>query len=392
MAKSLDSNSKFNIYSSFTLSNDDVATLSLLYTPLIGSEALMLYLGFASLLERNNLKSEEMIHQDLFEIYSLNKNSFLKARHMLEGIGLLTVYYNDESYLYVLSSPLTAKNFIKDATLGLYLYSKVRKETFENIYNHFKIERIDKSKYDNITKSFDEVFKSDTSNEMSYDKFKYILGKVPNKNIKIKDYGFDFDSFAKEINLDYLETGITKTFKDQICNLAFVYSFSEMEMLNLYNDSLNKSNLYDYRLLKNKANVLFNYKRNMKAPKLTVVSEDNVLDKELCEYLEKTPISQILEDASPNYPPKYLSTCVEVYSLIDLPKGVINCMILKVLKDKSGELPSLSYFKKMSETWIADNIFSTIDAVKYVTTFEKPTNSFSAISSKEPDNGGFREL
>ena len=47
----LDSNSKFNIYSSFTLSNDDVNVISLLYTPLMGSDALMLYLGFQSLLD-----------------------------------------------------------------------------------------------------------------------------------------------------------------------------------------------------------------------------------------------------------------------------------------------------------------------------------------------------
>ena len=48
---------QLNIYSSFSLSSDDVSTLSLLYTPLIGSEAVMVYFGFQSLLERNNLKS-----------------------------------------------------------------------------------------------------------------------------------------------------------------------------------------------------------------------------------------------------------------------------------------------------------------------------------------------
>ena len=37
-------NKKMNIVSSFNLSSDDVATISLLYSPLIGSEATNLYL------------------------------------------------------------------------------------------------------------------------------------------------------------------------------------------------------------------------------------------------------------------------------------------------------------------------------------------------------------
>ncbi|MBO5711697.1 MAG: hypothetical protein J6R47_02560, partial [Acholeplasmatales bacterium] len=159
--KSLDKNSKFNIYSTFTLSNDDVSVLSLLYTPLIGSDALMIYLGFQSLLERNNLKSEALIHQDLLDIYSITDKNFLLARYKLEAIGLLTTYVDAEgNYTYCLSAPLTAKNFIKDATLGLYLYSNVRKETFDYLFNHFKLEASNKSGMTNITKTFDEVFTS----------------------------------------------------------------------------------------------------------------------------------------------------------------------------------------------------------------------------------------
>ncbi len=367
--KAVDGNSKLNIYASFTLSNDDVSALSLLYAPLIGSDAYMLYMGLHSLLERNNLKSEEMIHQDLFDIYSFTPSGFTKARIQLEGIGLLIVYETKEkNYIYVLCPPLTAKNFIKDATLGLYLYSKIRKETFDFIYNHFKIEKIDKNECVNVTKSFDEVFTSYLDSDITFDKFKYILGKKPNKNLKIKDYKFNFDAFVKEINVDFLDTGVNKNFEEQICNLAFVYGFDELEMVGLYQDSINKSGLYDYRLLKNKANQLFIYKRNMKAPKLVHKDEVAVENQELISYLENTPSAVLLEDVIPNYPERYLKTIEEVYANIELPRGVLNCMILKVIRDKGGELPTLNYFKKMSQSWITDNIFSTQDAIKYVTT------------------------
>lgn len=368
--KAIDASTKFNIYSSFTLSNDDVAVISLLYTPLMGSDALMLYMGFNSLLERNNLKSEELIHQDFLDIYSLSALNFTKARIKLEGIGLLISYEtSDKNYFYVLCPPLTAKNFIKDATLGLYLYSKIRRETFDYLYNHFKIEKLDKNKYVNITKSFDEVYTSQITNEITFDKFKYILGKKPNKNIRIKDYKFDFDIFVKGINQDFLDTGVTKNFKEQVCNLAFVYGFDEYEMISLYQDSINKSGVYDYRLLKTKANNLFIYKRNMKAPKLIEKDENLVSNDDLTSYLEKTSANVLLDDIVPNYPEKYLQTINDIYANIELPRGVLNCMIIKVLKEKGGDLPSLNYFKKMSETWIKDNVFTTVDAIKYVTTF-----------------------
>ena len=390
--KAVDSKSKFNIYSSFTLSNDDVAVISLLYAPLIGSDALMLYLAFSSLLERNNLKSEEIIHQDLFDIYSLNSQEFTKARIKLEGIGLLITYESNNNYIYVLCPPLTAKNFIKDATLGLYLYSKMREETFDFIYNHFKIEKIEKSKYSNITKSFDEVYSSRIDNDKTFDKFQYILGRKANPNIKIKDSSFNFDKFISEINTDFLEVGITKTFKDQICNLAFVYGFDEREMIGLYNDSINKNGLFDYRLLKKKSNVLFNYKRNMKAPILETKAdkEYEINNSDIISYLENSTPSVILEDVIPNFPPKYLDTVNEIYSSIELPRGVLNCMILKVIKDKSGELPSVKYFKKVSESWIKDNVFSTIDAIKYVTTMTDGISDTKYVPSN--DNGGFDEL
>ena len=388
--KTFDVQSKMTIMSSFTLSNDDVSSLSLLYAPLIGSDALLLYLAFESFLERNNLKSEDIIHQDFLEIYSLNANSFLKARYMLEGIGLLNTYTKDNSFIYVICPPLTPKNFLKDVTLGLYLYSKVRKETFDLICKHFKIERVDKANFENITKSFDEVFDSKVDSSVTYEKFQYILGKNPSKRIKLsKENKIDFDEFAKNINLDFLETGITEQFKTQIITIAFVYRFDVSDMISLFNDSINKSGLYDYRLLKKKANILFNYKRNMKGPILESKDTIEVSDNELINYLNNISPSDFLEDIIPNYPPKYLDIINDIYINIELPRGVLNCMIMKIVKEKGGELPSLKYFQKVSESWIKDNIFSTDAAIKYVTEYKNNDDD----SKKEYDKyGGFDVL
>lgn len=384
---------KMNIVSSFNLSSDDIATISLLYSPLIGSEATNLYLTLQALLERNNLKSEAFTHHEIFDLLSLSEKTFLKARYQLEGIGLLTTYTTEDgNYLYVISAPLSAKNFIKDATLGLYLYSKVGKDTFDKIYNHFRIEKLDKSKLTNVTKNFEDIYTSQINDDISFSKFQYLLGKKPVNNIKINNNKFDFDKFKKQINIEFLETGVTKTFTDQITNLAFVYAFDEMQMATLYNESINRSGFFDYRLMKKKANVLYSYLHHMNAPKLLTKDEENIESADLIEYLETTPACEILNNLIPDYPAKYLSTINEIYANIDLPKGVINCMIIKVLKEKSGDLPTLSYFKKMSETWISNNIFTTTDAIRYSTTFEGGKAESTSTPQTKYTTGGFESL
>lgn len=389
MKRTLDSGSKFSVYASFTLSYDDINTMSLLYAPLIGSDAFMLYFGLSSLLERNNMKSEEIIHQDLFEIYSFKASDFVNARYKLEGIGLLISYQREDgSYLYYLCPPLTAKSFIKDATLGLFLYSKIRNETFDFIYNHFKIDRIDTKTVTNITKSFDEVYDSNITNDVTFEKFGYILGRNPNAGLVISNNKFDFNKFKSNIDLGLLEFGMTEEFKKQIENLAFVYKFTEQEMIGLFNDSINKIGVFDYRLLKKKANILFNYNRNLKAPILTTKIDSEHDD--LVQYLDKVSPVDLLDSNLNNYPIEYLDTINQIYTEIDLPRGVLNCMILKILKDKGGDLPKLSYFKKVSESWIKDNVFSTLDAITYTTNLK--SNNTNSSNSDDDKNGGFMEL
>ena len=365
------STSKFHIYSSFTLSGDDVSALSLLYAPLIGNDAFALYMGLTSLLERDNLKSEEIIHQDLFDIYSLKPMDFMKSRNKLEGIGLLLTYEKNGDYIYVLLPPLSPKNFIKDAIYGLYLYSKVRKETFYFIKKHFEIEKANTEGFNEITKSFDEVYTSKVENDETFKKFSYLLGKNPTNYLSIKNSSFDFDKFSKEIDEDFLEAGIDSQFKEQITKLAFVYGFDEHQMASLFVDSINKNNLFDYRILKRKANTLFVYLRNMNAPVLEDKVTDEATDSDLVSFLDNSSPKDILSVVVPNFPSSYLETVNEIYSSIHLPRGVLNCMIIKTLRDKSGDLPNITYFNKVADSWIKDNVLSTKDAVKYITTVKE---------------------
>lgn len=358
---------QLHIYSGFSLSKDDLSTLSLLYAPLIGMEAVGLYLSLESLLERNNLKSETYTHQEIFDLFSLSEKKFLQARYQLEGIGLLSSYEKEDELVYSLCAPLSAKNFIKDATLGLYLYSKIGKDLFDKISLHFKLEKFDKSGYQNVTKEFSEIFTSKVNEDVSYSRFQYLLGTRPSRPLKTDAPQFSIDRFLQMIHTDCLESGVTKQFINQITNLAFVYAFDETQLANLYHESIGKTGLFDYKTLKKKANILYSYLHHQNTPKLSLKEENMMTDVELADYLSNSSARNILNDLYPSFPEKYLMTIEDIYSKIDLPRGVLNCMIIRVLKDKNGELPGVAYFKKVSETWIHDNIFTVEDAIAYVT-------------------------
>ena len=62
-------------------------------------------------------------------------------------------------------------------------------------------------------------------------------------------------------------------------------------------------------------------------------------------------------------------------------------MIFKTVRDKGGDLPNVTYFKRTADTWISDSVLSTKDAVKYITTV-KDNLAFnkSPRKNKERDN------
>ena len=129
----------------------------------------------------------------------------------------------------------------------------------------------------------------------------------------------------------------------------------------------------------------------MEAPKLKEKKNDTEDVDNLVSWLENSSAKDILESNYKDFPIAYLDTINDIYANIELPRGVLNVMILKVLSDKGGELPSMKYFKKMSQSWIEDNIFTTDDAIKYSVTAKIPEVK-AEKNTKKDDNGGFNIL
>ena len=48
------------------------------------------------------------------------------------------------------------------------------------------------------------------------------------------------------------------------------------------------------------------------------------------------------------------------------PQGVINFMVLLVVNEKNGEIPSYNYFEKIANTWKRAKVKTTLDAINLV--------------------------
>lgn len=362
----LDKLDKFNISSSTSLSSDDLYSLTLLYQPLIGSEALGIYLMFNSLLERSNMQSQAFTHADFWDILGLDETKFLNSRLKLEAIGLISTFIKDNDYIYLLKPPLTPKQFIADGTLGIYLYSKIGEKMFMYLVDRFKINKIDKNEYKNITVNFDNVFSSQIP-EYKLDKGEnYLLGRKPNKTVSIEYHDFDFNTFLSGINQNLIEFGVSDSFKKTIINSSFVYGFDEGDMQSIFGRSINKNGVFDYKLLKKEAKILYEFKHSKQMPVLQTKLPENPKNSLIYTMDRITGVQLLNKFCSNGYPTNYLKIVTDIYEQIDLPRPVINFMIMNVLNDQGGELMPLPYFKKVAETWAELGITTPEKAYDYV--------------------------
>lgn len=382
MIKTFDMLSQITVYASTTLNSDDVNVITLLYAPLIEADAYKMYMTLHSLLNRTSLQSQTLHQKELLDILGLNPNSFGEARLKLEAIGLLNTYKCNNEYMFLLKSPLTAKGFLSDGVLGMYLYSLLGDTEFKRIQRLFQIKTVDKTGYDEITASFDDVFKSVEEIKISNEEF--VIDRRFNAGIKIKNYDFDFNLFASGIAATFLEgKRITKKFQTFITNIAYAYGFTEAEMQEIYNKSLNSSGNFDYTLCSKRSREKYAETHERKLPLLGVV--DEVGKTELEELFSTLPAKYIIETSTGNKVASSIDIdkIQQLYQEYDtLPRSVVNMCVIYAIK-KCEAVPAYSYFDTILKDWIKKEIVTFDLAVKEVSIREKA--AANKKGSKDPN-------
>lgn len=367
--------SQFTISSQSDLSAADFKVLALLYQPLLGLDGHALYTTFYQLINKTGRQS--YTHQELFDLINVKQTEFLKMRNKLEALNLLLVQQKEDHYLYFMKAPLTAKQFLLDTVFGSYLQSEIGEKNLKILTEMFKMDVPDVEGYQNITKSFDELYEFKSLNLLNVTH--PLQGRVQNGGSHL-NYKFNYEAFVEHLP-ERLKTSqlLTERFKDQINKIAFVYQFDVADMVSIYEAASKSRQVINFQQLNLKARMHYEQKHQLLTIKQKDVPTPNLID-------QVAPQVIIQKYAKTDQQGIALATATQLLERNSIEPGIINVILMLVLKHKDGVLPNLNYMEKVLHDWLNKGVQTTEDAINYSTNLENQWESKQKVTkSPEPD-------
>ena len=356
------------------MSNEDRKKITMLYQPIIGHNAVSLYLTLIDDLEKREFMSGELTHHHLVSTMQLKLTDIIIAREKLEAVGLLKTYVKEENvnnYVYVLYSPLSVNDFFSHPILSVVLYNNLGKKEFDKLINYFKIPKINLKDYTDITASFSSVFSVSSGNVF-----------IDNDNVIKKNIGtikmdekIDFDLLISSIPKNLVnEKCFNDDTKDLINSLAFTYNIDDLNMQGLVRNSLNEKGLIDKNELINGARSFYQFDNAGKLPTLIYSKQPDYLKSPQGDNSKRAKMIYTFENVTPlDYlRSKYKTgepTMRELQIIEDLmvkqkmKPGVVNVLISYVLKVNNNKF-TRSYVETVASQWCRLNIETVEDAME----------------------------
>ena len=291
----------YTVINKTILTENDRKILTMLYQPIIGSDSINLFFTLWMDLDKNEFMSMEENHHHLMTSMSMPLDRIVLAREKLEAIGLLKTFYKERedsnNYVYELFSPISQGEFFSHPILNVVLYNSVGKNEYERIINYFKIPRINLNNYEDITKSFTDIFTSTPSttfeNNIQNVKSSNSIGIILDNKI---DFDYLISSMPKEtIN----EKAFTKDIKILLNDLSWIYNLELDELKNIIISSLNSKNMIDKTSLRKNARNYYQYQNNGKLPSLIYQNQPEYLRSPIGKDSKRAKMIYTFETVSP---------------------------------------------------------------------------------------------
>jgi len=327
-----------------------------------------LYNSFFTVLEFGKTESNPIKHEVLCKKLKLTEEAFLEARRSLEAIGLLDTYVKstpyEVQYLYVVKNVLTPYQFLTNSMYSNLLNVALGEEGYMNIIGEYMVHRYNVVEFENITSSFDEVFEVGyyKSNDESW-----WINDTP-QNITIKAKHFDYDYFLVLVGASNVvsdEVLRSSELYHEINQLAFVFMLTAEELKEVVLSASNGQTV-DFDMLRHYARRAYEDKNKgiaIKHKKNVIVSTND----KLVTALETLSPAEIIKNKYGTAP---TGSEIEMFNRLlndtGVSVGVLNALILYVLSNKNGEIPSYNYFLKILNTWIRQNVKTTLDALEII--------------------------
>ena len=380
------------------LTENDRRLLTMLYQPIIGSNSVNLFLTLWMDLDKNEFMSVEENHHHLMTSTSLSINEIIAAREKLEAVGLLKTFYKEKeeenNYIYELFSPLSPSEFFSHPILNIVLFNSVGKKEYEKIVDYFKVPRITLTDYEDITKSFNDVFTStpSTTFENNIQNIK-TTNKLGLNTENIVDFDLLISSLPKET---ISEKTFTKEIKKLINDLSLIYNLSIEEIKNIILTSLNERQMIDKTMLRKNARNYYQFENNGKLPSLIYQNQPEYLRSPISKDSKRAKMIYTFETISPYNYLKYknngakptdrdLKIIENLRVDLELSPAVINVLIYYVLTVNNNKL-NKNLIETIASQWKRLNIETAEDAMTQVLKeSKKKTNKPKTYTKKVND-------
>lgn len=390
----------FVVINKTILHDEDRKILTDLYLPIIGADAVMLYFCLWSSLDSSQIVSKDFSHQKLVSSLRMTINEIYDNRSKLEAIGLIKTLVKEgevNNYIYELYSPASATEFLSHPILNIVLYSNIGKIEYDNLVKAYKLPRFNTSNYNDITKSFNDVFESIgmTSYDLSLDDIRKYNKLKLNINSNF-DFNFLINSMPRNIDVNRV---FTKEIKELIINLSFIYDIDAIHMSNIIKGCLNERGTINKELLRKSSRNYYQFDNGGILPTIIDNSQPEYLRRPVGDTSNRAKMIYTFETISPrellikknngSEPTRRDLKLLEDL-LVDykLKPGVVNVLIDYILNVNDKKL-TRSYVETLAGEWQRLGIETVEDAMNRAEKEHKKRNKKVVknenINVKTPD-------
>ena len=370
------------------LHEQDQRVLSLCYQPLVGATAFRLYQTWYSHVAHAKQTSESLPHSYLFATLDEGLENIFQARLKLEAIGLLQTFVDESGqgrhFLYELSPPLSAEEFLQDGMLNMYLYQKIG----SSFYMHVKqmlteTTVVEKAHMKDITRSFDEVFDTeaqpvrdpDLLMTMNPNEDERFLSKEEARSVRFARPAFDVEEVLERIGSSFLRgTTLTKDMKRVVEKLMFIYELPPSSIESILLESLDEKDEFSEEQMRKAARDWYKLEQPNGMPALLdraqpaftrTVKEPSTKEEEAVVYFETVAPRQLLRDLSDGEPSaSELETVEQVLMDQKLAPGVVNVLLHYCMLKTDMQL-TRNYVVKIASHWARKHIKTVPEAMDY---------------------------
>ena len=329
---------------------EDRLILTMLYQPIIGPLAVMLYFTFWSDLDKSKLISTEYTHHHLVTNMQISLSEIEKARLKLEAIGLLKTYFKEDTtgnYIYQLYSPIKANDFFNHPILNVILYNNVGKKEYEKVLDYFKAPRLSTNNYQDITVSFTEIFS--TVPLTSYEVVNSDIRKNNVQKLNINT-NFDFEFLANSLPSGLDKNKIfTKDTQELILQLSFLYNLDVVKMQDIIPICITERGTLNKEELRKTCRNYYQFDNHGLLPTVVYNTQPEYLKEPVGDTSKRAKMIYTFETVSPydllksknngaEPTSRDLKLAEDLVCVYKLQPGVVNVLIDYILKTNNNKL------------------------------------------------------